>query len=348
MAVLEKPGKHCTESVSCSETVTALSSDEAEFCPCSEQRRMRCKHSISRQAWDDQCERLCKVAATGISSRSSAGKLRHPRVKELWIQELVRAQKLVIKKVGPDDIFADVGTKYIEDGKKVHLLSLSGVRMKRSVELIPSVLERSAALHLRLRKETTFRSDGLCGSLPVATQRTKQVCVARWTSALPPSVPSSRFTQTRYSAVLCLLLPNMPWTRNRCWTADALCRLDSSFTPQYDSEQDFGSPEALILRGEEPSEDDKPFLPRFLLQEVIFRAQPIRGGLFSGEDWFCLRGIAATGGAARCEHPGSGKRPSSRRSLPAPVLFGEFSWQPDRAPWYGSSVSAAQNRISGN
>ena len=42
----------------------------------------------------------------------------------------------------------------------------------------PSALALIGAwMHLRLRKETTFRSDGPCWSLPVTTQRTKQVCV---------------------------------------------------------------------------------------------------------------------------------------------------------------------------
>ena len=62
----------------------------------------------------------------------------------------------------------------------------------------------------------------------------------------------------------------MSWKRKRRWTADALCRLDSSLTPRYDSELDLGSPAALILRDEESSEEDRPFLSRFLLQEMIF------------------------------------------------------------------------------
>ena len=76
------------------------------------------------------------TAAIGISPRSGACKLRQLGVKELWIQELVQARKLVIKKVGTDDNPADVGTKYIDVGKKlVHLFNLSGLRMKRSLEL---------------------------------------------------------------------------------------------------------------------------------------------------------------------------------------------------------------------
>ena len=76
------------------------------------------------------------TAAIGISPRSGACKLRQLGVKELWIQELVQARKLVIKKVGTDDNPADVGTKYIDVGKKlVHLLYSSGLRMQRSLEL---------------------------------------------------------------------------------------------------------------------------------------------------------------------------------------------------------------------
>ena len=53
----------------------------------------------------------------------------------LWVQELV-ARSLAIKKVGTDERAADVGTKCIEDGKKLtHLLGLGCVRVKRGLEL---------------------------------------------------------------------------------------------------------------------------------------------------------------------------------------------------------------------
>ena len=44
---------------------------------------------------------------------------------------------------------------------------------------------------------------------------------------------------------------------------------------------------------------------------------------------FPIRELAAFGA---CEHLRSGERPSARRSLPAQVLFDEFSWQPDPVP----------------
>ena len=52
---------------------------------------------------------------------------------------------------------------------------------------------------------------------------------------------------------------NMPWKRKRCWTADALCRLDRSFTPRNDSEQDLGSSRGTDPSREQPSETTKPF-----------------------------------------------------------------------------------------
>ena len=62
----------------------------------------------------------------------------------------------------------------------------------------------------------------------------------------------------------------MPRKRKRCWTAETLCLFDSHSDPQYDSEQDLGSPVAPIHRDVESSEEDGPILPRFLLQEFIF------------------------------------------------------------------------------
>ena len=122
-----------------------------------------------------------------------------------------------------------------------------------------------------------------------------------------------------------------------CWTADAVCRSDSSFTPQDDNEQDLGSPEALIPRGGESSED-KPFQPRFLLQEIIFAHSPYEGvcrnqlrlqaNLLCRSDWLCLRGIAETERAifpirelgayprcSACVQSSSGESPSA--SVPA-------------------------------
>ena len=166
--------------------------------------------------------------------------------------------------------------------------------------------------------------------------------LARWSVLwLSPSVLSSRFPQARYSAVACLWVPSMPWKRKKCCTADALCRLDPSLTTQHDSEQDLGSPETLIPRDEESSEEDRPFLRRFLLQEIIFAHSPcegvfhnrpsLQGNRLCRSEWLRLRGIsetecmilpirklAALPRCSGCEQLKAGERPSARWSLPAP------------------------------
>ena len=66
------------------------------------------------------------TAAIGTSSRS--GNL---------VSGACTSSKVLVNKVGTGDTPADVGTKYIEDGKKLtHLLGVNGVRMNRSVELV--------------------------------------------------------------------------------------------------------------------------------------------------------------------------------------------------------------------
>ena len=131
----------------------------------------------------------------------------------------------------------------------------------------------------------------------------------------------------------------MPRKRKKCWSADALCRLDSSLTPQYDSAPGLGSPETLIPRDEESSEEDRPFLPRFLLQKTISAHSPYDGVFHNRREspvpirLASLRELAAFPRCRVCEHLRAVERPSARRSLPAPVLLDEFRWQSDPVLW---------------
>ena len=132
---------------------------------------------------------------------------------------------------------------------------------------------------------------------------------------------------------------------------------------------DLGSPEALIARDEESGEEDRPFLPRFLLQEINFAHSPYEGvfhnrpsllvNLLCRSDWLRLRGVAETECAilpvrelaafprcSACEHLRSGELPSARRFLLAPVLLDEFTWQPVPVPWSGS-LGRADSPCSG-
>ena len=188
---------------------------------------------------------------------------------------------------------------------------------------------------------------------------------ARWSVLwLSPKVLSNLFPQTRYSAVVCLWVPTMPWKRKKCWTADALCPLDPSLTPQYDSELGLGSPEALIPRDEEPREEDIPFDRDTCLQEILFahstykrvfhnrpslqvnllcRSERLRQceELAEGECMILpVRELAVAFPRCNvCEQLKSGERSSARRSLSAPALLDEFRWQSDPVPWSSGSAS---------
>ena len=89
--------------------------------------------------------------------------------------------------------------------------------------------------------------------------------------------------------------------RKRSWTADAPCRLDADCVLVGDSEQEIDSPWALIPDSDEPTEDAKPFLPRFLLKETLFVHSPydpnqprLRRNLLCRTDWLRRRGISCT------------------------------------------------------
>ena len=167
-----------------------------------------------------------------------------------------------------------------------------------------------------------------------------------------PSVLSSHFPQARYTTVVRFRAPTMSWTRKKCWSADALCRLDPGPTPQCGSEQDLGSPEALLPRLEESCEKDRPFLPRLLLQEIIFAHSPYGGVFHNGpslqenllcrSDWLCLRGIwetecmilsvrelAAFPRRSVCELLKAQECSQARRSPSAPTLLDGSRWQSD-------------------
>ena len=112
-----------------------------------------------------------------------------------------------------------------------------------------------------------------------------------------------------------------------------------------DKEQEIDFSWALIPNSR-PGEDVIPFLPRFLLQEIIFEHCPyddlypkqprLRGNLLCKTDWLRLRRIAGTECAilpireiavdprcSACEHPSSGERRTARQSLLASTLASE-------------------------
>ena len=143
-------------------------------------------------------------------------------------------------------------------------------------------------------------------SLEIRTRAQKQKCAhdkSRSSQHLFPA-HSSRLPQARNPNAVNWRTVVMPWKRKRSWTVDAFCRLDSSLTPQYGSAPGLGSPETLIPRDEESSEEGRPFLSRFLLQAIVFAHSPhgglfpnrpsLQGNLLCRSDWLRLRGISET------------------------------------------------------
>ena len=142
-----------------------------------------------------------------------------------------------------------------------------------------------------------------------------------WSGVRPShSTSNSRLSQTSYPFKFWRYLEvRMAWKRNRSWTADVLCRLDSDCAFVGDSEQDLVPPEALFPHGGGPSEDGTPFLLRFLVQEIIFAHSLCRAC------WLCSRGTAATKCAilhsrTRRLHPVQRVRTSQFRGAPLGAL----------------------------
>ena len=121
------------------------------------------------------------------------------------------------------------------------------------------------------------------------------------------------------SAAVSLKPTIMPWKRKKSWSADASDRLDFSLTLQYDSKQDFGSPEAPISRDEESSDEDRRFLPRFLLQAIIFARSPY-GGFFFLTGQACRRVCCTDQIGFACEELRRRSARSSRFESTLPFL----------------------------
>ena len=70
-------------------------------------------------------------AATSITSRKGAGRVRHIEVRELWVQERVARGELKIVKVKGEDNVADGLTKHVDKQKMEQYLKACGF-VKRS------------------------------------------------------------------------------------------------------------------------------------------------------------------------------------------------------------------------
>ena len=70
------------------------------------------------------------TAAKGTCSRHGLGKLKHLDLKFLWVQEAVRAKRVIIVKVDGESNFADLMTKHLDVGKMLALLQGAGYEFR--------------------------------------------------------------------------------------------------------------------------------------------------------------------------------------------------------------------------
>ena len=138
-------GQHLIETQVASQPVIALSSGEAEF------------YAIGRGAASvimirqflGQCNieveaviRSDSSAGRAIATRIGSGRLRHLHIRDLWIQERVRARDLRLERVSTEDNASDLGTKHLDKkrmNKLMSMASLQGAELQCAVGLITCV-----------------------------------------------------------------------------------------------------------------------------------------------------------------------------------------------------------------
>ena len=75
---------------------------------------------VSGKVMVDSC------AAIGVAHRRGNGKVRHVRIKLLWIQEKVEESELVMEKVVGEKNPADLLTKYLTANKSEQFVNMAG------------------------------------------------------------------------------------------------------------------------------------------------------------------------------------------------------------------------------
>ena len=70
-------------------------------------------------------------AAIGMASRTGIGKVRHMETRFLWLQELVKSGRVVLKKIGGESNPADVLTKPKSHDEMAKVTEAVGVKLKK-------------------------------------------------------------------------------------------------------------------------------------------------------------------------------------------------------------------------
>ena len=138
-------GRHLIETQVASQPVVALSSGEAEFYAIGR----GAASAIMIRQFLGQCDikieaviRSDSSAGRAIATRIGSGKLRHLHIRDLWIQERVRARDLRLERVSTEDNTSDLGTKHLDRKRMNKLMSmanLQGAELQCAVGVIACV-----------------------------------------------------------------------------------------------------------------------------------------------------------------------------------------------------------------
>ncbi len=123
-------GKHLLETQVASQATVALSRGEAEFCAIG---RGAASTIMMRQVYLQ-----CGVIVTSlveidsnegraIATRIGSGKVRHLMIRDLWVQERVRAGELQLGRVCTEDNTSDLGTKNLDKKRMLKLMDMANL-----------------------------------------------------------------------------------------------------------------------------------------------------------------------------------------------------------------------------
>jgi hypothetical protein len=74
-------------------------------------------------------------AARCVAMRQGIGRIRHLEVRQIYMQQLVKSERLIVKKLPGVDNTADLGTKAVTAATFYHLIELVGLRKFANDEL---------------------------------------------------------------------------------------------------------------------------------------------------------------------------------------------------------------------
>ena len=118
-------GSHLIKAWSSTQPTVSLSSGEAEFYGLVKASGMGLGYqALMQDAGIDMPVTVFtdSSAAMGISARQGLGKLRHLDTHSLWLQQAVRSGRITVRKVKGEYNPADLFTKHLPSGEKVHQL----------------------------------------------------------------------------------------------------------------------------------------------------------------------------------------------------------------------------------